>query len=291
VRNFIASIAFASAVLPAVCAPQGQAPAGNLAQQIQGAYPVTVMQGMKVTQPGTILVVKKEGLQANPMDSKLKAFYNDYEDGQVTTGARSSAIGAVTDKLPSIPGPFKKKAKLEARALAVDEKVYLLKVEVQPTAVVFLIQTCGTCDPAAADPAHHPYQASVSMHFVKGFQTATDLKHVQQAVSDILAAPEDNAGDQNAQAQPQQQEAAPAAQPAQPAPAAPAAAPAQQFDSIAPPAPPPADPVQIGLGQTVEQVTAALGQPGKVLKAGTKEIYVYKDLKVTFVKGKVTDVE
>ena len=73
--------------------------------------------------------------------------------------------------------------------------------------------------------------------------------------------------------------------------AAQAAAPAQQFDTIAPPPPPPADPTQIGLGQTVDQVTAALGQPTKIVKAGAKQIYIYKELKVTFVNGKVSDVE
>lgn len=300
-RNSLVFVGLAVAALapiPAVATPQSQPAVGSLAQQIQGAYPVTVMDGMKVTQPGTILVVKKDGLQANPLNSKLGPFSNNYEDGQVTTGTRSGALGAVTDKLPSMPGFMRKKAKVDARALAVEEKVYLLKVDVQPSAVVLLVQSCGTCDPAAVDPAHHPYRASVAVQFVKGFQNATDLSHVQQAISDILALPE-SGGDQNAQAQPQpqQQEAAPAAQtaqptqPAQPAQPAPAPAPAQQFDTIAPPPPPPADPVQISLGQTVDQVTAALGQPMNKVKVGAKEIYVYKDLKITFVKGKVTDVE
>ncbi len=283
------------AVTPAMAAPQDK-PVGSLAQQIQAAYPATVMDGAKVTQAGTILVVKKEGLQANPLNSKLGPFSNDYEDGQVGTGTRSGAIGAVKDKFDGMPGAsvFRKKAKVDARALAVDEKVYLLKVDVKPNEVIFLIQSCGSCEPGGIDPGHHPSQATVHMQFVKGFQTATDLKHVQASIGELLALP-DSGGDQNAQAQPQQQDAAPAGQPApaaDPAPAAaPPAEPAQHFDPVAPPPPPPADPVQISLGQTVDQVTAALGTPQKVVKAGTKEIYVFKDLKVTFVKGKVTDVE
>ena len=59
-------------------------------------------------------------------------------------------------------------------------------------------------------------------------------------------------------------------------------------------APAPAEPqvtTTIELGQTAEQVIAALGQPSKIAKVGTKEIYFYKDLKVTFINGKVTDVE
>jgi hypothetical protein len=47
----------------------------------------------------------------------------------------------------------------------------------------------------------------------------------------------------------------------------------------------------VEIGQTPDQVTAILGQPDKILNLGTKQIYVYKDLKVTFMKGKVTDAQ
>ena len=61
-----------------------------------------------------------------------------------------------------------------------------------------------------------------------------------------------------------------------------------------PPPPPPSDaPVTktIEQGQTMEQVIAALGQPVKIVKLGSKQIYFYKDLKVTFTDSKVSDVE
>lgn len=51
------------------------------------------------------------------------------------------------------------------------------------------------------------------------------------------------------------------------------------------------EPQTIQLGQTPDQVRAALGQPEKVVNLGTKQIYVYKDLKVTFVNEKVSDVQ
>lgn len=47
----------------------------------------------------------------------------------------------------------------------------------------------------------------------------------------------------------------------------------------------------VELGQTPDQVKAALGAPDKVVKLGAKDIYVYKDMKVIFVDGKVSDVE
>ena len=74
---------------------------------------------------------------------------------------------------------------------------------------------------------------------------------------------------------------------------APAATPVAPMAAIAPP-PPPADapPPSISVGQTKDQVTAGFGQPMRTAKlAGTKEIYFYKDMKVTFLNGKVSKVE
>jgi hypothetical protein len=58
-----------------------------------------------------------------------------------------------------------------------------------------------------------------------------------------------------------------------------------------PPPPPQQEPVKIGLGQTTDQVVSGLGQPDKVVDLGSKKIYVYKDLKITFVDGRVSDVQ
>jgi len=46
-------------------------------------------------------------------------------------------------------------------------------------------------------------------------------------------------------------------------------------------------PAEVAEGPTVDRVIAALGQPQRTAKIGDKEIYFYKDLKVTFVNGKV----
>lgn len=70
------------------------------------------------------------------------------------------------------------------------------------------------------------------------------------------------------------------------------AATAAPLSDIAPP-PPPADapPPTVTVGQTKAQVTAAFGQPVKAAKIGAKEIFYYKDMKVTFINGKVSNVE
>jgi hypothetical protein len=45
------------------------------------------------------------------------------------------------------------------------------------------------------------------------------------------------------------------------------------------------------LGQTTDEVAGVLSQPEKIVNLVAKQIYVYKDLKVTFIKGKVADVQ
>jgi hypothetical protein len=57
-------------------------------------------------------------------------------------------------------------------------------------------------------------------------------------------------------------------------------------EAVAPPLPP-----SVSIGQSKAQVTASFGQPLKVTKAGAKEVFYYKDMKVTFTNGKVSGVE
>jgi hypothetical protein len=50
-------------------------------------------------------------------------------------------------------------------------------------------------------------------------------------------------------------------------------------------------PKTIKLGQTFADVEAALGKPTRVVDLGAKVTWVYADMKVIFVDGKVTDVQ
>ena len=54
---------------------------------------------------------------------------------------------------------------------------------------------------------------------------------------------------------------------------------------------PAAAPVNIEIGQTIDQVTGALGSPKNIVNLGAKKIYVYKDMKITFKDGKVANVQ
>jgi hypothetical protein len=79
----------------------------------------------------------------------------------------------------------------------------------------------------------------------------------------------------------------------QPAKPATEAAPAPAVSAPAPvPAPaPPVESQTVNLGDTPERVAAALGQPKNIVNLGTRQIYVYANLKITFENGKVTDVQ
>lgn len=50
-------------------------------------------------------------------------------------------------------------------------------------------------------------------------------------------------------------------------------------------------PATVRLGMTPQQVEGLLGKPQKVIDLGSKKLYVYPDIKVTFVEGLVTDVQ
>lgn len=147
------------------------------------------------------------------------------------------------------------------RQLTVGEKVYVLKmdVHVKNDKVAFTIVECDSCN-GVQQPS--TYKSQVVFQFPKDYLAKADVSQVKDFVSQVLAA------DDQQQSQAQQQAApAPTAQPA--------AATTQT----------------IQLGQTPDQVKAAIGPPEKVVDLGAKQIYVYKDLKITFVNGKVADVQ
>ncbi len=151
------------------------------------------------------------------------------------------------------------------RHLTKDEKVYVIKLDVAPKKdrVTFTVIECDTCN-GVQQPAS--YKAQVAFQFPKDYLNSAAPDQVKDVISQVLA-PETASQDQQAQQQ------APSAA-AQQAPAA--AAPATQT---------------IQTGQTPEEVEAILGAPEKKVNLGNKQIYVYKDLKITFVNGKVADVQ
>lgn len=143
----------------------------------------------------------------------------------------------------------------KSRDLIVGEKVYLLKTEVKDNGVVFSIQSCVACDGAEIDLYQMGFRASLTFQYAKGYLETADFAQIQRDIGQVFTV----VGMRN------------------PEPVAP---PTVQ-----------APPTKISLGQTIEEVTANLGRPDKVVDLGSKKIYVYPDLKITFQDGKVSDVQ
>jgi len=161
-----------------------------------------------------------------------------------------------------------------SKQLTKDEKVNPTSVviHVKDEKVIVNFTECDSCNGGDASS----YRGSVTFVFPKGYlEGGADAGQIADVISQVLAPPDPNADQQQQGGQQQggdqQQQAQAPQQQAPPQPAAP--------------------PASIQLGQTVDQVTASFGPPEKIVNLGTKQIYVYKDLKVTFVNGKVTDVQ
>jgi hypothetical protein len=162
------------------------------------------------------------------------------------------------------PGKFAASAYSQiSRFLAVGEKVYITGADVRvknDKITVFIIE-CDFCN-GVEQPSS--YVAAVAFDFPKGYLGAAETSQIKDVINQVLAP-----------------DLAPMEPPAQ----------AAQADAQPQAARAPAKPVKIQIGQTLDDVKSDLGSPDKIVDLGKKQIYVYKDLKVTFVDGKVSDVQ
>jgi hypothetical protein len=259
------AIALAVALIGGYCTvspmlAQDQGGKANIERGLQSNYMPTKLTGigdrLRFTQLGSVLVIQLDGMAASPVTEFT--FGNNYKDGRI----KRSLAGVLIHQANNV------------RDLRAGDRVYLLKTEVKDTGVVFNVQTCDFCDGSPMDLAQLPYRAALTFQYPKGYWSNTDYGQIQQTIGEVFAV----AGGPNTGEQPNPEPVAPSsAQAAQPPPP--------------PPQQPQQEPVKIGLGQTADQVVASLGQPDKVVDLGSKKIYIYKDLKITFVDGKVSDVQ
>ena len=238
-----------------LAAQQDQGGKANIERGLQSNYIPTKLSGvgdrLRFAQLGSVLVIQLDGMAASPVTEF--AFGNNYKDGRI----KRSLAGSLIHNADNV------------RDLRAGERVYLLKTEVKDTGVVFNVQSCQACDGSPMDLDPMPYRAALTFQYPKGYWNNTDFAQIQHTISEVFAFA--NGPDASTQSNPE--------------PVAP-----RDAQAAPPPAPPP-EPVKIGLGQTIDQVVAGLGQPDKVVNLGSKKIYVYKDLKITFLDGRVSDVQ
>jgi hypothetical protein len=229
---------------------------------------------------GDVVVLHKDGLMMCSSASSY-AFSNTYSGGVLAANynnrAKDAAKSFLKGHLPFGGGGSVADAAnngCASRKFVAGEKFWVTGVTLQKDGILVS---------AFSDPYNDVrYYGEIKFPFTKGSVPPVDdfVKVVSEVIT--VQPPDDKAGQTDQGSQP--------AQPAAPAtPQAPAAAP---MPDIAPP-PPPADapPPTIALGQTKDQVTAGFGQPTRIAKLGVKEIFYYKDMKVTFTNGKVSNVE
>ncbi len=141
-------------------------------------------------------------------------------------------------------------------------------------------------DDAMAQMKNHPGQGGLPAPPAAAIQGTTQAPYASAAPP-----PDPNGAaelDQQAQQgdQLEQQVVADASTPDQPAGAAPLPS-----GAVAPAPARPSGPITIALGQTQAEVIAGKGQPLNIVKFPTKTVFIYSDMKVIFVGGKVSDVQ
>jgi hypothetical protein len=264
-------------------APLAAAQAPTLEEQLAAQYKLVKMGsdtgGYSVVEKGTLLAIQKSGILSVPY-SDQSVLSTKYENGTVHSPSNVLSKG--------IGFGMKRFGKEQTTHLfQTGDKVYPSKIEVNASkdTVTIGIVACDTCN--KTDPPTYN-KANVVFQFPKGTLASASAGSVEDTIGQLLAISTDDAqqagGDQGAQQgadQGGQQQAGDQG-------GQPAAAPPQQ---PAPQDQPPAEPASIDKGMTPDQVQSALGKPDKIVNLGSKQIYVYKDLKVTFLNGKVSDVQ
>jgi hypothetical protein len=269
--NLLACVAITMTL--AMATANAQTPV-SLQEQLAAQYKVVKMgadsSGPAVVDAGTVLAIQKGGILAVPY-SDQSILSTKYQDGTVRSPNTLLSKG--------IGFGMKKFGKEQTTHLfAVGDKVYPSKIEVNPAkdSVALSIVACDSCN--KTDPPTY-YKATVVFQFAKGALAKASAGEVEDTIGQLLSINEDNGQDQGGQEQGQQEQGQQGGQPGGQRGQAQQAAQRE------------AEPQTIEKGQTPDQVQAALGKPEKIVNLGAKQLYIYKDMKVTFVNGKVTDVQ
>ena len=244
-------------------------------------YPLTKATADKtdIVTAGAVLVLEKDNLLMFAVNTTVPAV-NTYKNGKISRGGFDAAMKCNFCLKPGVSSAPAQVPDVDKRTFVSGEKFWVTDIEVHDDGIVF--------DLLSDEYAGFRYHSQLRFPFPKGSLPSIDA--VMHTIADVIKVQPDNSvyassghsahgtttsAGQRAQGIGQEQNQG-------------AMAP------IPPPPPPPdAPPVSqaINKGLTKDEVVAILGQPSKIIKLSAKEIYIYPDMKVTFVEGKVTDVQ
>lgn len=252
---------------------RADAQAVSLQEQLAAQYKPVKMGsdtgGYSVIEEGTLLAIQKGGILGVPYSDK-NVLATKYEGGTVRTPS-----GLMVQSKKALLGHFSQTQSQgqTTKLFAKGDKVYPTKIDVNldKDTVTMGIVACDTCN--KTDPPTYN-KAQVIFQFPKAALAKASAGDVEDTIGQLLSISEDTQQDQGGQ------QGGQAGQGGQGQDQQAAQQPEQQ-----------AEPQTIEKGQTTDQVQAALGKPDKIVNLGPKQLYIYKDLKVTFVNGKVVDVQ
>ncbi|MGA8867522.1 MAG: hypothetical protein WB510_11165 [Candidatus Sulfotelmatobacter sp.] len=276
VKAIVPGVAFIVATLVPWSVARAQAP--TLQEQLAAQYKLVKMGsdtgGYSVVEAGTLLAIQKGGILGVPYTDKT-VLTTKYEGGAV-----HGPNAALIEGRKRLFGHFSQtQAQGQTTHLfQTGDKVYPTKVEVnlEKDSVTMSIVACDTCN--KTDPPTYN-KAQVVFEFPKGALAKASAGDVEDTIGQLLSISSDDSGQgdqqgdqQGGQQQGGQQQGGQEQGQGQ-----------QQQQQ--------AEPQTIQMGMTMDQVQQALGKPEKIVNLGVKQLYIYKDMKVTFIAGKVADVQ
>jgi hypothetical protein len=240
-----------------VLASASFAQSGDLAaiqQKLNSQFKVTTTTAdhTDIVTAGDVVVLHKAGLIMFGVTDVTVPAGNSYRNGRLGQGLKTVLISANPNNL--------------TRTFAAEEKCWVTGIRVEKDGVRFSLYS---------DPySNGRFYADLKILFPEK-KAVPPVDSFLKTISEVLTVmpPDDQDGQQQAP----------------PPPARSSRNGGRDFSlAPAPPAPPTAT---ISLGQTMNEVTVAFGDPLRKASVGTKDIFIYKDMKVTFLDGKVTNVE
>jgi hypothetical protein len=247
------------AIMMFLCSRSALSQAVSLQEQLSAQYQLAKVRaesgGYAVTTSGTLLTIQQKGVLGVPWKA-LALCPAKYQDNNFRP-----AVGFCAGMLKDV-----------SRYFQVGDKVYPIKVEVNVDKgkVSLTVVSCDSCN--GINPPTS-MKGEVNFQFARGYLEKAGVGDVEDVIGKVFLIADDN---QQAQGNDSGQGAA-----------AQQAGPGRQM----PAAEPQPEPATVQLGMTTGEVQSVLGKPEKIFNLGAKQIYVYKDVKVTFQNGKVADVQ
>jgi len=244
-------------------------------QKLNAQFQITTVTAdrSEIVTAGSVVVLHKDGMMMYGITSPL-APSNSFKNGKIGQGwggfGKDMAISLLT------PGGGTAASYPQRKAVA-EEKYWITGVQVQKDGILVQLYS---------DPFDDVrYYGNLKIVFPNKKAIPAMDAALQEVAEVLTVAPVENPA---AQATPNQAVPAPVADAsAPPVPAVP------RYQEIAPPPPPPAPAPTVSVGEPKARVAADLGEPQRKAVVGTREIFYYSDpkMKVTFIGGRVSNVE